>query len=262
MEINRPLVVKVGGSTLGEHDTSLADCAALHAEGRSVVVVHGGGAAVTDWQRRLGAEAEWVEGLRTTTAESLEVVVAVLAGLINTELVRQLIGLGAPAVGISGVDGATLRSPQSERLGLVGETPCSDPATIAALLRERRLPVVAPVGLSTDAPPLTLNINADSAAGAIAEALNAETLLYLTDVAAVLDEHREPQPCLDAATEQRLRDHEAISGGMIPKLAAGRRAQRAGVRVRIIDGRAPGIIRRALSTGADASTDSPGTVLI
>ena len=258
MNANAPLVVKVGGSTLGEHDTSLRDCAALHAQGRPVVVVHGGGAAVTDWQQRLGATAEWVDGLRTTTAESLQVVVAVLAGLINKRLVEQLIGLGAPAVGISGVDANALRSPTSERLGLVGETPCCDPSLIQTLLRDRRLPVLAPVGLSTDDPPVTLNINADAAAGAIAEALRADLLLYLTDVEAVLDEHGAPLAQLDAETEDRLRNCGTIQGGMLPKLTAGRRAQRAGARVRIIDGRQDGAVRRALH---DAEA-SPGTVLI
>lgn len=258
MDTSATLVVKIGGSTLGEHDTSLADCAALHAQGRRVVVVHGGGAAVTDWQHRLGVAAEWVDGLRTTTEQSLEVVVAVLAGLINTELVRRLVGLGAPAVGISGVDGGTLRSPKSERLGLVGEAPCCRPDTIEALLRGGRLPVVAPVGLSNDSPLQTLNINADSAAGAIAEALRAERLLYLTDVEAVLDEHGAAQSCLDTAAEARLSEQGAISGGMLPKLAAGRRAQRAGALVRIIDGRAPGVVRAALA----ASGAGPGTVLV
>ena len=240
------LVVKVGGSTLGEHDTSLRDCAALHAEGRAVVVVHGGGAAVTDWQQRLGAAAEWVDGLRTTTQESLEVVVAVLAGLINKRLVEQLIGLGAPAVGLSGVDGATLRSPRSERLGLVGETPCCEPSLIQSLLRDGRLPVIAPVGLSTDDPAATLNINADTAAGAIAAALRAESLLYLTDVEGVLDDGGAWVTALGAEAERRLRECGAIQGGMLPKLAAGRAAQRAGARVRIVDGRQAGIVRRAL----------------
>ncbi len=253
-----PLVVKVGGSTLGAHDTSLADCAALHAEGRRVVLVHGGGAAVTDWQQRLGAAPEWVDGLRTTTAESLQVVVAVLAGLINKTLVQELIGLGAPAVGVSGVDGGTLCSPRSERLGLVGETPCCRPALLEALLRAERLPVVAPIGLSDDTPPQTLNINADAAAGAIAAALGAETLLYLTDVEAVLDERGAAQARLDAAAEARLSERRAISGGMLPKLAAGRRAQQAGVCVRIIDGRTAGIVRQALAPNGAA----PGTVLV
>ena len=238
--------MKVGGSTLGEHDTSLRDCAALHAEGRAVVVVHGGGAAVTDWQQRLGAAAEWVDGLRTTTQESLEVVVAVLAGLINKRLVEQLIGFGAPAVGVSGVDGGMLRSPRSERLGLVGETPCCEPSLIRSLLRDGRLPVIAPVGLSTDDQAATLNINADTAAGAIAAALRAESLLYLTDVEGVLDGGGARAAALNAEAERRLRECGAIQGGMLPKLAAGRAAQRAGARVRIVDGRQAGMVRRAL----------------
>lgn len=258
MNANAPLVVKVGGSTLGAHDTSLRDCAALHAAGRPVVIVHGGGAAVTDWQERLGVAAGWVDGLRATTAGSLEVVVAVLAGLINKRLVEQLIALGAPAVGLSGVDGATLRSPQSARLGLVGETPCCDASLLESLLRDGRLPVVAPVGLSTDDPPQTLNINADSAAGAIAEALRAETLLYLTDVEAVLDAAGAPLAALDADAEAQLRECGAIRGGMLPKLAAGRSAQRAGARVRIVDGRQAEIVRRAVDT-----PDAPlGTALV
>ena len=91
------VVVKIGGSAMGGRDTSLADCAALHAEGRRVAVVHGGGAAVTDWQRRLGVEAEWADGLRQTTAEALEVVIAVLCGSINKRLVRELRALGVCA---------------------------------------------------------------------------------------------------------------------------------------------------------------------
>lgn len=266
MSTPAPLVVKVGGSTLGEHDTSLRDCAALHADGYPVVVVHGGGAAVTDWQQRLGATVQWVDGLRTTTAESLEVVVAVLAGLINKRLVEQLIAFNVPAVGVSGVDGATLRSPKSERLGLVGETPCCNPGLLQSLLQDRRLPVVAPVGLSTDDPPQTLNINADAAAGAIAQALRADSLLYLTDVEAVLDQHGGPVPQLDAAAEQRLRAAGAIQGGMLPKLAAGRAARQAGAQVRIVDGREPGVVRRALDHNhdpLDMSVDiSVGTALV
>lgn len=266
MNTTNPIVVKVGGSTLGEHDTSLRDCAALHADGYPVVLVHGGGAAVTDWQQRLGATTEWIDGLRTTTAESLEVVVAVLAGLINKRLVEQLVGLGAPAVGLSGVDNGMLRSPRSQRLGLVGETPCCNPSLLQSLLQDRRLPVVAPVGLSTDDPPQTLNINADAAAGAIAQALRADSLLYLTDVEAVLDQRGAPVPQLDAAAEQRFRAAGAIQGGMLPKLAAGRAARQGGVQVRIVDGRQPGIVRRALDHNRDPldmSVDrSVGTALV
>ncbi len=247
-----PIVVKIGGSTLGEHDTSLADCAELQRDGRQVVIVHGGGAAVTNWQRRLGAEAAWVDGLRSTTPESLEVVVAVLSGLINKELTRQLQQHGAQAVGISGADGGTLCSQISDRLGLVGENPHCNPATLRKLLDAGLLPVLAPVGLAHDLST-TLNINADTAAGAVAAALGASTLIYLTDVAQVRDGDGRGIDCLDAAREERLIESGAIAGGMLPKLRSGRSAHRSGVRVRIVDGTEPQVVRRVVA-GASIGT--------
>lgn len=248
-------VVKIGGSTMGGGDTSLADCAALHAAGRGVAVVHGGGAAVTDWQERLGVGAEWVDGLRATTAEALEVVTAVLCGSINKNLVRGLRGLGAPAAGISGVDGGTIRSAKSARLGYVGEAPCCDPSLLRALLAAGQLPVVAPVGIADD-DSTVLNVNADSAAGAIAAALCAGQLIVLTDVAGVLDEGGRLVERLDRETERRLRESDTIAGGMMPKLAAGRAAQHAGATVRIVDGREAGAVRAA------AAGEAVGTVLV
>ncbi len=244
-----PIVIKIGGSTLGEHDTSLRDCAELHREGRQVVIVHGGGAAVTDWQQRLGAEAAWVDGLRSTTPESLEVVVAVLAGLINKQLAQALQQLGAPAIGLSGVDGATLRSPISTRIGLVGESPTCDPSTLRTLLTAGLLPVLAPVGMADDCST-TLNINADTAAGAVAVALQAAALIYLTDVPQVLDAEGRGIGCLDAARQEQLTDAGVIAGGMLPKLRSGRAAQCAGSAVRIVDGTQPRVVRRVVDGAA------------
>ena len=249
---NTAIVIKIGGSTLGEHDTSLSDCAQLHRDGRQVVIVHGGGAAVTDWQRRLGAEAAWVDGLRSTTPESLEVVVAVLAGLINKQLTLRLQELGAPAVGLSGVDGGTLCSPISTRIGLVGETPRCDPRTLRRVLDAGLLPVLAPVGLADDLST-TLNINADTAAGAVAEALCASHLIFLTDVPQVLDSDGVGIDCLDAERQQCLETDGIIAGGMLPKLRAGRKALGAGARVRIVDGRQAHIVRDAVG-GATVGT--------
>lgn len=243
------IVIKIGGSTLGEHDTSLSDCVELHREGRQVVVVHGGGAAVTDWQQRLGAEAAWVDGLRSTTPESLEVVVAVLAGLINKELTRRLQELGAPAVGLSGVDGRTLRSPISTRIGLVGEAPCCDPHTLQRVLEAGLLPVLAPVGLADDLST-TLNINADAAAGAVASALGAAALVFLTDVPQVLDGQGAGISCLAEAQQRALTEAGVIAGGMLPKLRAGRQAFAEGVIVRIVDGRQPHVVRDAVDGAA------------
>ena len=244
-----PIVIKIGGSTLGEHDTSLSDCVELHRDGRQVVIVHGGGAAVSDWQERLGAEAAWVDGLRSTTPESLEVVVAVLAGLINKHLARELQRLGAPAIGISGVDGGTLRSPISTRIGLVGETPRCDPQTLRKLLAAGLLPVLAPVGLAEDCST-ALNINADSAAGAVAAALSASMLVFLTDVPQVLDGDGVGIDCLDARRQEKLTESGAIAGGMLPKLRSGREAVEAGARVRIVDGTQADIVRRVVDGAA------------
>ncbi len=244
-----PVVIKIGGSTLGEHDTSLSDCVALHREGRPVVVVHGGGAVVTDWQRRLGAEAAWVDGLRSTTPESLEVVVAVLAGLINKELTRRLQELGAPAVGLSGVDGGTLHSPISTRIGLVGETPRCNPHTLQRMLDAGLLPVLAPVGLADDLST-TLNINADAAAGAVASALGASALIFLTDVPQVLDGNGAGIECLNDARQRELTECGVIAGGMLPKLRAGRETVGSGAEVRIVDGRQPQIVRAAVDGAA------------
>ncbi len=244
-----PIVIKIGGSTLGEHDTSLADCVKLHGEGHQIVIVHGGGSAVSDWQQRLGAEAAWVDGLRATTPESLEVVVAVLAGLINKQLAKQLQALGAPAIGLSGVDGGTLCSPISQRLGLVGETPSCDPRTVRKLLDAGLLPVLAPVGLAEDLTT-TLNINADTAAGAVAAAIGASMLILLTDVPQVLDGNGNGVGCLNAFNQERLTVSGAIAGGMLPKLRSGRQAVEAGAQVRIVDGTQPHVIRRVVDGAA------------
>lgn len=242
-----PIVIKLGGSTLGAHDTSLADCAALHRDGRALVVVHGGGATVSDWLDRLDVPVEWVDGLRKTTRESRDVVVAVLAGLVNTTLVQQLTALGARAVGLTGADGASLCSPPSDRgLGLVGETPQADPRFLQRLLDASYLPVVAPIGLSPNAADL-LNMNADAAAGAIAAALEADHIVFLSDVPGILDAEGASIADLEPEQIDVLRDAGVISGGMLPKVEACRRAANAGAEARIVDGRAEGAIRSALA---------------
>ena len=241
------IVVKLGGSTLGAHDTSLSDCAALHREGRPVVVVHGGGATVSEWLDRLDVPVEWIDGLRKTTAASLDVVVAVLAGLVNTTLVQQLAKLGARAVGLTGADAAGLCSPASERgLGLVGETPQADPSLLRSLLRDGYLPVVAPIGLTPDAADL-LNINADAAAGAIAAALEADHIVFLTDVPGIRNADGDVSETLSAADVDTLCREGVISGGMLPKVAACLRAADAGAQARIVDGRRAGAIPLALT---------------
>ena len=246
----RPIVVKIGGSTLGAHDTSLADCAQIHADGRPLILVHGGGALVSEWLTRMDVPVEFVEGLRKTTAAAREVVVAVLAGLINTRLVQELTSRGAPAVGLTGTDGGLLRSAKSERgLGYVGEAPQCDPTLLQILLAAALLPVVASIGVTPDWQEM-LNINADTAAGAIAEAMEAEALVFLTDVPGILDGEGRVVATLDGERIAALREQGVISGGMLPKVEACLRAAQAGARARIVDGRSAGALRSALSGNA------------
>jgi acetylglutamate kinase len=242
-----PIVIKIGGSTLGAHDTSIADCAALHQAGRAVVIVHGGGATVSDWLGRLAVPTEFVSGLRKTTAESREVVVAVLAGLINKQLVQQFAALGVRAVGLCGADGGILRSVVNSRgLGFVGDAPVCDASALQTQLDAGLLPVVSPIGLTPSGDEL-LNINADTAAGAIAAALRAEQLIFLTDVPGILDHEKNLVPCLDAAATNRLQEDGTLAGGMLPKVEACLVATNAGTRTRIVDGRAAGAIDAALT---------------
>ena len=241
-----PIVIKIGGSTLGSHDTSLSDCAALRAAGQPVVLVHGGGALVSHWLARLNVTSEFVDGLRKTTAESRDVVVGVLCGIVNKQLVQQLAQLGAPAVGLSGIDGRTLTSPQNERgLGFVGDAPVCDPSTLNGLLEQGLLPVVAPIGLRTDQAEI-LNINADTAAGAIATAIDATDLIFLTDVPGILDAEDSLMTSMNCTDISQLRADGTLSGGMLPKVEACLAAAERGAAARIVDGAAAGAIPAAI----------------
>ncbi len=248
----RPIVVKIGGSTLGSEDTSLDDVAALARDGRHPVVVHGGGALITEWLDRMGVDSEFVEGLRATTAEALDVVIAVLRGVVNTRLVAELERRGARAVGVSGLDAGTLHAKRyDERLGYVGRVTRVDPAYLEALLAAGTVPVVAPIALEPPAQPL--NVNADAAAGEIARALHAERLIFLTDVDGVIDARGELMPLLDAERVSELREAGVLSGGMLPKVDASLRAAEGGVIASIANGRVSDTVRTIVS-GSHAGT--------
>lgn len=246
-------VVKLGGSTLGEHDTSLRDIAQARRDGRSIVVVHGGGATINAWLARAGIEARFVRGLRITDAASLEVVVAVLAGLVNKQLVAELSALGAPAIGISGADSLILQARRfDDDLEYVGEIVRVNPYAIEELLRLGHLPVIAPVTIEADGGQL-LNTNADTAAGEIAAALRAERLVFLTDVEGVLDGERRLLPKLRLPEARGLIASGVAGGGMIPKLEAAVRAASAGAATLIVDGTQPRALARVFA-GEDQGT--------
>ena len=247
-----PIVVKIGGSTLGDEDTTLEDVVALRERGERVIVVHGGGAMITDWLDRLDVPSVFIEGLRATSEEALDVVIAVLRGVVNTRFVAAIERLGGLAAGVSGVDGGLVRARRSdERLGFVGEVTGIDGEALRALVEGEATPVIAPIGLEPPGQPL--NINADTVAGEVARAAGASSLVFLTDVDGVLDGAGELIEELDSARAALLREEGVLDGGMIPKIDAALRAAERGVAAHVANGRLPHTLERI------ASGDAPGT---
>jgi len=247
------LVIKIGGSTLGAHDTSLDDVAALHAEGNQLVVVHGGGATISEWLERAGVPSRFERGLRVTDAATLDVVIAVLAGLVNKRLVAELQARGARAIGLSGVDGAIIRARRyGEALGFVGEVVSVDAEALRGAAQDAVV-VLAPIAVEEGAAQL-LNINADTAAGEVAAALHAEQLVFLTDVAGVMDGAGVVCDTLSAEEARGLLAEGTVAGGMIPKVEAALRAAAAGVPTAIADGREAGTLRALLDGSSLAGT--------
>ncbi|HEX76869.1 MAG TPA: acetylglutamate kinase [Dehalococcoidia bacterium] len=240
----KPIVVKIGGSTLGREDTTLEDLVTLQHRGVPLVVVHGGGRLISHWQSKLRIAASFVRGERVTDAQSLEVVVAVLAGLVNKELVARVNGLGGRAMGLSGADCGIIEARvKNPELGRVGEVVGINTAPLEILLEAGYIPFLAPVGLQyggrrgPEAP--LLNINSDIVAGEVARALGAERLIFLTDVAGVLDSQGGLIPHLSPGQARDLIDSGTAVAGMIPKLEASLRAVERVEVACIIDGRVP-----------------------
>ena len=238
---NGTIVVKIGGSTLGEHDTALDDVVDLQRQGVQTVVVHGGGKVISEWMEKQGVRPRFVRGLRVTDARSLEIVVAVLTGLINKSLVASVQKLGGRAIGLSGADGGMVEARVKDPdLGLVGEVVRVNPEPINAVVAAECIPVIAPVAVRTDIESATeplLNVNADTVAGQIAAALDADRLVFLTDVEGVLDSSRRLIPRLTLRQTRGLLGSNIVAGGMVPKLEACITALDGGGIAQIVDGR-------------------------
>ena len=237
-------VIKIGGSTMGSRDTTIEDLVALQGQGKSVVVVHGGGNRVTEWLKRQEVTTEFVRGERVTDSATLEVAIAVLAGLVNKEIVAAINNLGGRAVGISGIDGSLVEGKVKNReMGYVGEAVNVNPAILETLLQSGFLPIISSMSLNAFDRPADaaqiLNINADPTAGDLAAASGAEKLIFLTNVAGISDASGKVIPRITAEEAQSLVESGVISGGMIPKLNACLTALNAGAIARIIDGRQP-----------------------
>ncbi|GBQ15666.1 acetylglutamate kinase [Swaminathania salitolerans] len=246
------IVVKYGGHAMGKDHLSSAfgrDIALLKLVGINPIVVHGGGPQISAMLGRLEIASRFVDGLRVTDQAAIDVIEMVLSGSVNKQVADLINRAGALAVGISGKDGGLLQakrllhrsrdaSQEPVDLGFVGEPVKIDPRVLYSLLGSGLIPVIAPIGVGEKGE--TYNINADTAAGAIAGSVNASRLLMLTDVAGVLDETGKLIPELTAEEAQRRIADGSISGGMIPKVETCLAAVKAGASAAVIlDGRVP-----------------------
>jgi acetylglutamate kinase len=242
------ILVKIGGSTLGAHDTTLRDLVAMQRGGALPVVVHGGGRAITEWMERQGVRPTFVRGLRVTDEHNLDIVVAVLAGVINKSIVAAVNAMGGKAVGLSGVDGGMLKAEILDpELGLVGSIAEVDPEPLFAVMDRGLMPVVAPVAVQAgaDSAPTDslLNVNADTAAGAVAVAVAARLLVFMTDVEGVKDSSNRLIHRITERQAEGLMQSNVVAGGMVPKIGACLAALRKVEATHIIDGRRPHSLR-------------------
>jgi len=267
---NKTIVVKYGGHAMGDPELGQAfarDITLLRQSGVNPVVVHGGGPQIGKMLQRLNIVSEFKGGLRVTDRATVEVVEMVLAGSINKEIVQLINAEGGRAVGLCGKDGnlvtarkltRTVVDPDSNiesvlDLGFVGEPDKVDPTVLKLVLKEDIIPVVAPVAPGEDGE--TYNINADTAAGAIAGSLNAKRLLFLTDVPGVLDKDGNLIKQLTVAKAHELIADGTISGGMIPKVETCIEALDRGVEgVVILNGKVPHAVLLELFTDGGAGT--------
>lgn len=247
------LVIKLGGSTLENQRVVLQDIIWLHSLGARPILVHGGGPYINEWLKKLELPARFENGLRVTDAPTLEVVRMVLLGQVNQGLVLMASQMGGRVIGLSGTDGNMVRAHiANEHLGFVGEIDSIDPTPLLSLLADNYVPVVAPLGEGPDGT--CLNINADLVAAHIAGALNAEKLIFLSNVVGICRADGSLIPELTEAEAKKMIDEGVINGGMIPKVTACLDALASVPRVHIVDGREDHVLLRELFTNNGAGT--------
>ena len=254
------IVIKYGGNAMINEDLKhqvMEDIALLSYIGVRVVLVHGGGPEISGLMKRLGKEAEFIDGLRVTDKETVDIAQMVLAGKINKTLVNLIEHYGGKAIGLSGIDGHMIQAEfKDERLGYVGNITCVNARPILDMLEKGYIPVIATLGCDEDGN--TFNINGDTAAAYVAGALQAERLLMMTDVPGVLrdkDDITTLIPSISVEVAKKLREEGIIAGGMIPKVECCVEAIRSGVKnVVIMDGRIPHSILMELLTDEGAGT--------
>ncbi|MBA3287433.1 MAG: acetylglutamate kinase [Acidimicrobiia bacterium] len=260
---SKTIVVKYGGNALAgtsDHDalTLFAqDIVLMRLVGMRPVVVHGGGPQISALMARLGKTAEFRDGLRVTDAETVDIARMVLIGQVNPQLVTAINLHGDYAVGVSGEDAGLLRAtPRDPALGFVGDVSAVNPAILEALLGDEFVPVVATIGTDDHGQPY--NINADAVAAAVAEALEAEKLVYLTDIEGLRRDVDDPASLIRQTTADELDElitDGTIAGGMIPKAAGCTHAVHHGVgRAHILDGRIAHVLLLEIFTDAGIGT--------
>ena len=270
----KTMVVKYGGNAMeSEHlkNSFARDIVLMKLVGFNPVIVHGGGPQISSLLQRIGKESRFVDGMRVTDSETMDVVEMVLGGLVNKEIVNNINRHGGCAVGLTGKDGdliharkltitrnsPDLQAPEIIDIGHVGEVASIDKAIVETLISGNFIPVIAPIGVGPDGQ--SYNINADLVAGKIAEVLRAEKLLLLTDTTGVLDREGHLLTGLDARQVQALIDDGTIHGGMLPKIGCALDAVRGGVKAaHIIDGRIEHAVLVELFTDAGIGTKIRG----
>ncbi len=254
------VVIKYGGNAMINQELKeqvMQDIVLLWLTGVKVVLVHGGGPEISDMMKKLGKEAKFVDGLRVTDKESVDIVQMVLAGKINKSLVNYIERTGGKAMGISGMDGRLIEAKmKNEKLGYVGTITKVNIETVNDLLEKDYIPVISTVGCDKEGN--VYNINADTAAAFIAGALNAKRLIMMTDIAGILKDKDDPStliPEITISEAKALFESGVISGGMIPKVDCCIEAIDKGVKkVIIMDGRVPHSILMELFTDEGAGT--------
>jgi len=261
---NKTIIVKYGGHAMenGVSEHFAQDIVLMKQTGIDPVVVHGGGPQIGSMLKKLNIASSFVDGLRVTDAAAVEVVEMVLTGSINKQIVSGINAAGGRAVGLSGKDGNLVVAKKLDHktnggtpvdLGFVGEPEKVSPQILRTIIASDLIPVIAPIGVGTKGE--TFNINADTVAGAVAGAMQAERLILLTDVEGVLDRERKLIPKLSVADARALIADGTISGGMIPKIETAIDAVESGVKAAVIlDGRIPHVLMLELFTEHGAGT--------
>lgn len=247
MSLPRNVVIKMGGSTFGATDTTYEDIVRISEMGIAPIVVHGGGADVNTWLDKLGIEAEFSKGLRITNADTLEVAIAVLSGLLNKKIVTAIQRAGGNAVGISGLDHATIIAKINDQaLGLVGTVEEVNPTLLRIIMEQGIIPVISPISLTSFPEHQIVNVNADTIAGEIANYLTSDLVIFLTDVPGVLNKDGKVISNIYSDEVDALIENKIIVGGMIPKVQASVRAIHNTQMAKIVDGLRPHALIEAL----------------